>query len=94
MNALREQLAQVRQKPPTQGAALEALAASSKTNELEKLARRALAVGNSLNKSHGVYKHATLGWQNYLKSKPVNVRTGAQLDAVLLILRDVRQEMH
>ena len=48
MNALREQLAQVRQKPPTQGAALEALAASSKTNELEKLARRALAVGNSL----------------------------------------------
>ena len=55
MNALREQLAQVRQKPPTQGAALEALAASSKTNELEKLARRALAVGNSLNKSHGVY---------------------------------------
>ena len=92
MNALREQLAQVRQKPPTQGAALEALAASSKTNELEKLARRAL--GNSLNKSHGVNAYATLGWQNYLKYKPVNVRTGAQLDAVLLILRDVRQEMH
>jgi hypothetical protein len=28
------------------------------------------------------------------KYKPVNVRTGAQLDAALLILRDVRQEMH
>ena len=68
MNALREQLAQVRQKPPTQGAALEALAASSKTNELEKLARRALAVGNSLNKSHGVYKRDMPPWAGRITS--------------------------
>ena len=69
MNALREQLAQVRQKPPTQGAALEALAASSKTNELEKLARRALAVGNSLNKSHGVSSKAPDSLTQYILQK-------------------------
>ena len=53
MNELREQVTQMRQKPTTQGAAFEALVASSKANE--KLLK---VVGNSIYRSNSVTSKA------------------------------------
>ena len=53
LDALREQVTQMRQRPTSQGAAFDALIASSKANE--KLAK---AIGNSINRSNSVTSKA------------------------------------
>ena len=69
LDALRELVTQMRQKPTTQGAAFEALRASAQASE--KLAE---AVGNSINKSHSVTSKAPESLTRFILEYPLDDR--------------------
>ena len=88
VNALREQVVQMRQRPTTQGAALEALTASAKASE--KL-RIAAAVGNSIHKSHSVTSKAPESLIRFIQEYPLDDRAdfGVQLEEMLRSMYDI-----
>ena len=71
VNALREQVTQLRQKPTTQGAAFDALTATANLKASEKLAA---AVGNSINKSHSVTSKAPESLTRFILEYPLDDR--------------------
>ena len=69
VDALREQIVQMRQKPTTQGAAFDALTATAKASE-----KLAAAVGNSINKSHSVTSKAPESLTRFILEYPLDDR--------------------
>ncbi len=89
VNALREQVVQMRQRPTTQGAAaLEALTASAKASE--KL-RIAAAVGNSIHKSHSVTSKAPESLIRFIQEHPLDDRAdfSVQVEEMLRSMYDI-----
>ena len=69
VDALREQIVQMRQKPTSQGAAFEALKASAQANE-----KLAAAVGNSIQKTHSVTSKAPDSLTRFIQEHPLDGR--------------------
>ena len=69
VDALREQLVQMRQKPTTQGAVFEALKASAEASE-----KLAAAVGNSIQKTHSVTSKAPDSLTRFIQEHPLDGR--------------------
>ena len=86
VDALREQIVQMRQKPTTQGAAFEALKANARASE--KLAE---AVGNSINKSHSVTSKAPESLIRFIQEYPLDDRAdfGVQVEEMLRSMYDI-----
>ena len=86
VDALREQIVQMRQKPTTQGAAFEALKASAQASE-----KLAAAVGNSINKSHSVTSKAPESLTRFILEYPLDDRAdfGVQLEEMLRSMYDI-----
>ena len=86
VDALREQLVQLRQKPTTQGAAFEALKASAQASE-----KLAAAVGNSINKSHSVTSKAPESLTRFILEYPLDDRAdfGVQVEEMLRSMYDI-----
>ena len=80
VDALREQLVQMRQKPTTQGAAFEALKASAEANE-----KLAATVGNSIQKTHSVTSKAPDSLTRFIQEHPLDGRAdfGVQVEEML-----------
>ena len=86
VDALREQVVQMRQKPTTQGAAFEALKASAQASE-----KLAAAVGNSINKSHSVTSKAPESLTRFIQEYPLDDRAdfSVQVEEMLQSMYDI-----
>ena len=86
VDALREQIVQMRQKPTTQGAAFEALKASAQASE-----KLAAAVGNSINKSHSVTSKAPESLIRFIQEYPLDDRAdfSVQVEEMLQSMYDI-----
>ena len=86
LDALREQVTQMRQKPTTQGAAFEALKASAQASE-----KLAAAVGNSINKSHSVTSKAPESLTRFIQEYPLDDRAdfSVQVEEMLRSMYDI-----
>ena len=86
LDALREQMTQMRQRPTSQGAAFDALVASSKTNE--KLAK---AIGNSINRSNSVTSKAPESLIRFIQECPLDDKAdfGYQVEEMLRSMFDI-----
>ena len=86
LDALREQVTQMRQRPTSQGAAFDALIASSKANE--KLAK---AVGNSINRSNSVTSKAPESLIRFVQECPLDDKAdfGYQIEEMLRSMFDI-----
>ena len=86
LDALREQVTQMRQKPTTQGAAFEALKASAEANE-----KLAATVGNSIQKTHSVTSKAPDSLTRFIQEHPLDGRAdfGVQVEEMLRSMYDI-----
>ena len=86
VDALREQIVQMRQKPTTQGAAFEALKASAQASE-----KLAAAVASSINKSHSVTSKAPESLIRFIQEYPLDDRAdfSVQVEEMLRSMYDI-----
>ncbi len=86
LDALREQVTQMRQKPTTQGAAFEALKASAEANE-----KLAATVGNSIQKTHSVTSKAPDSLTRFIQEHPLDDRAdfSVQVEEMLRSMYDI-----